>query len=104
MLGQKYPDAGVLADVYTVPDEKQSTVSTFTVCNHAATSTTFRLAIAVEGEADEEKQYLYRDVTVRGRRTFASTIGATLGAADVVRFQSDNGRCSINVFGSESDA
>lgn len=103
VLGQSYPDAGVLADVYTVPEDKQTVVSTFTVCNHSNKSTTFRLAIAVEGEEDAEEQYLYRDVLVRGNRTFASTIGATMSAADAVRFSSKSGQCSINVFGSESD-
>lgn len=104
VLGQKYPDAGVLTDVYTVPDSKMAVVSTFTVCNQGNKATTFRVSVAVEGAADDEKQYLYRDQLVRANRTFAATIGATLGETDAIRFSSKSGTCSINVFGSEADA
>lgn len=104
VLGQGYPDAGALSDVYTVPDDKEATVSTFMVCNQSDKTTTFSLAVAVEGAADEEKQYLYRDTEVWGNRSFPATIGGTLAETDVVRFSSKNGRCSITVFGSEADA
>lgn len=104
VLGQKAPLAGVLMDVFTVPDGKQVVVSTFTVCNQSTQRTTFRLSIAVDGAADEEKQYVYYDCPVDPKRTFAATIGATLAAGDVVRFHSGNGALSLNIFGSKGDA
>lgn len=101
VLAQSYPTAETLTDVYTVPANKSAVVSTLKVCNQSDEETTFRAAVAVAGAADESKQYVYYDVPIAPNDTFSSTEGWTLGAADVLRVRSGNGRCSYNVFGIE---
>ena len=91
-------------DVYTVPPSKQATLSTVVVCNQSKSRAAFRVAVAVAGAADTEKQYLYRDEPIDGNRSFPFTLGVTMGAGDVLRVYSSSGRVSFNVFGSEGDA
>lgn len=103
VLGQAYPDAGVLLGLYVVPDDKQAVCSTVTACNRGTTKADIRVSVAVDGAEDTDKQYVL-DTDVSAKRTFAGTIGMTLGAGDIVRVYSSTGRVAFNLFGSESDA
>jgi hypothetical protein len=100
-LMQSAPAAGALTDAYIVPAGVSATVSSFVVCNRAPTSTTFRIAVAVAGAADDGKQYLYYDAAIPGNRTLVVTLGGTLAQTDVVRVSSANGSVSFNGFGVE---
>lgn len=104
ILGQRSPNAASLSTWYTVPNGKQTTASTLTVCNRSSLAGTFRVSVARFGAADSVEQYLYSDQPLRGNRTFAATIGMTLAATDVVRCYSSNGLMSFNLFGAEADA
>jgi len=101
VLGQSAPSATTLTDLYTVPGATSSTVSSVIVCNRGASSTTFRIAIAVAGAANEDKQYIYRDIPIPANDTFIATIGATLAATDKVRVYAGNANLSFNLFGVE---
>jgi hypothetical protein len=101
VLNQKSPGAGVLADLYTVPDNYSTVCSSLTVCNRDSRRTEFRISIAVDGDADENKQYVFYDTPVDGNRTYIATIGITLAAGDVVRCYSASGQLSFGLFGSE---
>lgn len=101
ILGQVAPAAATDADLYTVPAATQCTVSTLTVANRAATSTTFRISVAAAGAASNVKQFIYYDQFIDGNSTFLVTIGMTLSATDVVRVYSNNGSVSFNIFGIE---
>ena len=102
ILGQSKPSAATLTDAYTVPALTTATVSTITVANQSATATSFRISVAINGAADTAEQYLYYDIAMPGDNTFATTIGITLGAGDVVRVYNTLATCSFNVFGVEN--
>jgi hypothetical protein len=102
ILGQSKPNAVTLTAAYTVPALTTATVSTITVANQSATATAFRISVAIAAAADTPAQYLYYDIAIAGNDTFATTIGITLGAADVVRVYNTLATCSFNIFGVET--
>lgn len=102
ILGQSKPSAATLTAAYTVPALTTATVSTITVANQSSTATSFRISVAVNGAADTPAQYLYYDIAISGNNTFATTIGITLGAGDIVRVYNTLATCSFNIFGVEN--
>lgn len=101
---QRYPSANSLTALYNVIDGKRAVVSTLTACNQSDEDTWISVTIAPNGDADEEKHYLFREAVVRARRTFAATIGLTLAARTVVRVASGNGRVSFTLNRDELEA
>lgn len=101
ILGQAAPSGSVLTDIYTVPIGVSATVSTITVSNRAANQPLFRISVAVTGSIDDPKQYLYYDIPIDPNETFATTIGITMSAGDVLRGYSSTSDLSFNVFGVE---
>ncbi len=101
ILGQTNPSATSLTDCYAVPSGKMATVSTIIVANRSATPTTFRISVAQAGAANNNKQYIYYDLNILGNDTFASTIGISLGALDVVRVYANDATLSFGIFGVE---
>ena len=102
VLGQSSPLAATLTAAYTVPALTTATVSTITVANQSATATAFRISVAIAAAADTPAQYLYYDIAIPGNDTFATTIGITLGAGDVVRVYNTLATLSFNIFGVET--
>jgi hypothetical protein len=101
VLGQSSPSATTLTDIYTVPALKQAVISTITVCNRAASISTFRISVAPAGAADANSQYLYYDLSISENNSFAATIGITLNTTDVVRVYSSSTNLSFSLFGTE---
>jgi hypothetical protein len=101
ILGQAALPAAILTNVYTVPAGRSCTISTITVCNGNTTNNTFRISVAIAGAADTSRQYIYFEQLVEANSTFASTIGITLSAGDVVRAYSSNEGLCVNIFGVE---
>lgn len=101
VLGQSKPAAATLTALYTVPASTQAVVSTITVCNQGA-ATTFRISVAIAGAADTAAQYIAYDVAIGANETAYVTIGATLGAADVIRVYNAAATVSFNAFGQEN--
>jgi hypothetical protein len=101
VLAQSAPSATTLTAVYTVPAATSAVLSSMIVCNRGTMATTFRISIAVAGLADTNKQYLYYDVPLSKNNTFIATIGATLGATDVVRVYAGNANLSFTLTGVE---
>jgi len=101
VLAQSAPSATTNTDVYTVGAGKQATISTVTICNRAASSTTYRIAIRVAGSALSNEEYITYDSTVPANDTIALTLGITLGAADVVTVYAGTANLSFNLFGTE---
>jgi hypothetical protein len=71
------------------------------VANRSGTRTKFRISVAVNGAADDNKQYLAYDADIEGNEIRELTLGATLGAGDVVRVYATLATLSFNVFGTE---
>jgi hypothetical protein len=84
VLGQTSPAATTLASLYTVPSATQAIVSTVTVCNIAATATTYRIAVRPAGASIATSQYLAYDAALPANDTVTLTLGVTLAATDVV--------------------
>lgn len=101
VLAQSNPAATTATDIYTVPAATQAVVSTLVVANQAATAATYRVSIRVGGAASNAKQFIAYDVTVQANDSTAITIGATLGAGDVVTVYGSSATLSFNLFGSE---
>jgi hypothetical protein len=101
ILGQTALAATTLTDIYTVPAATQAIASSIVICNRSASSTTFRVSIAVAGASDTNAQYIYYDVPIPGNETFIATIGITLEATDVVRVWAGAATLSVNLMGVE---
>lgn len=101
VLGQNRPASAIQVDLYEVPADTETVVSTIMVCNVNSVADSFGISIAVGGEGDDPKQYIASNVPIAGNTAVDFTVGITLGAADVIRVVSGNGDCAFNAFGEE---
>lgn len=101
VLGQVVPTATTLTTLYTVPSATQAVISSVVITNQSATSTSFRVSIAVAGAADTPKQYVAYDVPVFGNDVVSLALGLTLGAGDVIRVYATLATVSFSAFGEE---
>lgn len=101
VLAQAAAPAAIEIDLYRVPLLTQTVVSTLACCNRGGATATFRFSVAVGGAIASDKDYIYYDVAIAGNETFASTIGLTLNANDVIRVYASNANLSFSAFGSE---
>lgn len=99
VLGQANPSATTLTDLYTVPAGKKVTAALF-LCNRS-TVTTYRVAIAPAGAADDPKHYIAYDVTI-GDNQPASFGPLALAPSDVVRVYATLATLSFTLTGIES--
>ncbi len=103
VLGQSNPSAATLTTLYTVPASNESVVSTLTCTNRdSATACTIRVAVRPAGAAISNEHYIYYDLEIPANETFATTIGITLEATDVVSVYTDNATMSFSLFGDEA--
>jgi len=101
VLGQSAPSATTATDLYTVGAGKSAVVSTIAVCNRAASSATYRIAIRVAGSALSNDEYIAYDSTVAANDSTMLTIGITLAATDVITVYASTANLSFSAFGSE---
>jgi hypothetical protein len=76
-------------------------VSTISVANRSSGEVAFRIAIRPAGETLANKHYIAYDAKVAGNDTTFITVGATLGATDVITVYASTVDLSFNAFGSE---
>jgi len=101
-LGQLDLTTTSLTDLYTVPSATETVVSTVIIANRSASSTTFRLAIRVDGDAISNQHYLAYDVPVAANDSTTLTLGITMVATDVMTVSAgDANALSVNAFGAE---
>jgi glucose-6-phosphate dehydrogenase assembly protein OpcA len=101
VLGQSAPSATTATTLYTVPSATQAVVSTIVVCNRAATSATYRIAIRPAGATLANEHYIAYDSTVAANDSTMLTIGITLAATDVITVYASTANLSFSAFGSE---
>jgi len=101
VLAQSAPSATTNTDVYTVGSGKSAVVSTITVCNRAASSATYRIAIRPAAATLANQHYIVYDTTVPANDTISLTLGVTLAATDVVTVYASTANLSFNLFGAE---
>lgn len=101
VLGQAAPSATTDTTLYTVPSSTQAVVSTIAVCNRAASSGTFRIAIRPNGATLANEHYIAYDSTVAANDSTFITIGVTLGDTDVITVYASSADQTFSAFGSE---
>lgn len=101
VLGQQNPSATTLTTLYTVPSSTSAVVSTLMICNQAAATATFRIAIRPAGETLDLKHYLSYDTVIPANDSIALTLGITLATTDVVSVYASTTTLSFSLFGSE---
>ena len=102
VLGQVSPSATTLTDLYTVPAQAQTTVSSITVCNTGSSAVTIRISVAVANAADNVKQYVYYDYVIGAKDTLLIVIGMTLNETDRVKVYASATNVAFNIFGVET--
>ena len=101
VLGQSAPSATTATNLYTVPAATQTVSSSLTICNRAATSGTYRVAVRPAGATLANLHYIVYDAILPANSTDTVSIGATLAATDVVTVYASSADFSFSLFGSE---
>lgn len=101
VLGQTAPATATLSTLYTVPSATQACVSTVTVCNTAATATTYRIAVRPTGSTVATQHYLAYDASIPGNDSTVLTLGISLGATDVVSVYATTNTLAFGAYGAE---
>ena len=101
VIAQSAPSATTNTDIYTVPANTQTVISTLVIANRAATDATYRIAVRPNGATLDNQHYLAYDVTVGAADSTNLTIGITMDAADVLTVYASTANLSFNVFGTE---
>lgn len=101
VLGQNNPAATTLVSLYAAPAATQAIVSSLTVCNTAATATTYRIAVRPAGASIATSQYLVYDASLPANDTVTLTLGVTLAATDVVSVYAGSANVAFSAFGVE---
>ncbi len=98
ILGQVAPGATTLTDLYTVPASKNAEVQV--IITNRSTQTTFRIAGAIDGAIDANKQYLAYDKVIAANDS-VTTLPFKLGADDKVRVYAGSANLSFTCTGTE---
>jgi hypothetical protein len=101
VLGQSNPSATTATTLYTVPSATSAILSTVTVCNQAATSSSFRIAVRPAGATLAAQHYVAYDIAIAANDTTCLTLGLTLATTDVVTIYAGTATMSFAAFGSE---
>jgi len=101
VLGQSDPAATTNTTLYTCPASTQTIISTITVCNRGASSSTYRIAVRPNGATLADEHYIVFDSTLAATSVTAYTLGITIDASDVITVYSSTSDFSFNAFGSE---
>jgi|TARA_R110002020_G_scaffold392884_1_gene603183 hypothetical protein len=102
VLGQLAPSATTDTDLYTVPENTQTTVSSVAAVNRSGGALTFRVAVRPKGAAVENKHYIYYGKSVAANDTVFIIIGITLSDDDVISVYASSGDMSFSIFGVET--
>jgi hypothetical protein len=101
VLGQSNPAATTFTTLYSCPAATQTVISTITICNQAALSGTYRIAIRPNGASIAPEHYIVYDATVGANSTTAYTLGLTVDASDIISVFASSTTMSFNAYGSE---
>ena len=101
VLGQSNPAATTATTLYTVPSATSSVVSTISVCNQAASSGTFRIAVRPAGATLAAQHYIAYDSSITANNSTMLTIGVTLATTDIITVYASAATMSFSAFGTE---
>jgi len=100
VLGQAIPSASTTTNIYTVPANSSTVISTLAVCN-TGSGATIRVAVRPAGTALNNNHYIIYENGITGNESQFYTLGLTLAATDVLTVYSSSGNVVFNVYGSE---
>ena len=102
VLAQINPSATTETTLYTVPSATSTVVSTLAICNQAASSATYRIAVrpAADGTTTA-KHWIVYGATVAANDSTLLTLGITLATGDLIRVYTSTSTVSVSAFGSE---
>jgi hypothetical protein len=103
ILGQVAPTANIDTNVYTVPNGKDTVISTIVIANRSAVNATYRIAIRPGGANIQASQYVAFDIVVTASDSTAMTLGLTVSQSDIVSVRSSSGDLTFSLFGTEID-
>ena len=101
VLGQAAPAATTDTDLYNVPANNETVVSTLAVANRAATDATFRVAVRPAGAVLANQHYIAYDAPITANDSTFMTIGISLAAGDIVTVRGSTANLSFSLFGQE---
>jgi hypothetical protein len=102
ILGQSEPADTSNADLYTVPADTETIVSTLVVSNSTAADAALRIFIREAGAAAVTGNAIAYDATIGANSQAAFTLGLTLSATDVITVRSSTANAlAFSAFGSE---
>ena len=101
VLGQSNPAATTATTLYTVPSATSAVVSTIAVCNQAASSGTFRIAIRPAGATLAAQHYIAYDSAITANNSTMLTLGVTLATTDIITVYGSTATMSFSAFGTE---
>jgi hypothetical protein len=91
-------------NLYTVPASKAAVVSSIIICNQAASSATYRIAVRPGGTAADSRHWIVYGATVAASDSTVLTLGLTLATTDIVTVYASASTLSFSLYGSELDA
>ena len=102
ILGQVAANSNTTTNVYTVPANTQTVVSSIVIVNrNGGANCTYRVAAQKAGAALANQHYIAFDAPIAALDTVALSLGVTLGNTDVISVYSANANLSFSVFGTE---
>lgn len=102
ILGQVEPSATTATALYTVGTGKATVVSTITVCNKAATSGTYRIAVRENGDTLADKHYIVYDAALAAKGSDFLTIGLCVTDGDIIEVYASSADFTFNAYGDET--
>ena len=103
VLGQVAPGDTNDADLYTVPENTQTTVSSIVACNITGNTPNFRIAIRPLDAVVANKHYIYYGKVMAANDSVFTMIGITLSDGDVVTVRSSaSDEIAFSIFGVET--
>ena len=102
ILGQVAPGATTETDLYVVPAETSTVISSIFVCERGGGTPTFRIAVRPKSQVVGNEHYLYYGTALTANQTLGVVAGITLGAGDCIMVYASTADTSFSVFGSET--
>ena len=103
VLGQVAPADTNNADLYTVPENTQTTVSSLVACNLTGNTPNLRVAVRPLGASVENEHYIYYGKVMAANDSIFIIIGITLSDGDVITVKSSAAdEISFSLFGVET--
>lgn len=93
---------GAYSDLYTVPANSSTVVSTISVTNSSTSNTTYRLVVLPTGDTRDIKHHFVFDVPITAKESHYYTNGITMPSSSKIQVSSDNTGVIFNAFGSEN--